>query len=103
MQPITTGDAPGRAGRMRRVLVAAFEPQLLVVEDDSARHAGHAGARAGGETHYNLVLVSQRFAGLSRVARQRQVHEALAPEFAAGLHALSMTLRTPYEHAAPDG
>ena len=65
--------------------------------DDSAKHAGHAGARAEGQTHYSVLLVSDRFAGLSRVDRHRLVNAALAPEFAAGLHALALTLKTPAE------
>ena len=74
-------------------------PSLLQIEDDSARHAGHAGARPGGETHFNVLIVSEAFAGRARVARHRMVHTALEAEFAAGLHALVLTLRTPEEHA----
>jgi stress-induced morphogen len=69
------------------------------VVDESARHAGHAGARPGGETHYAVLLVSEAFRGMSRVARSRAVHAALAAEFGTGMHALSLTLRTPQEHA----
>ena len=53
----------------------------------------------GGETHYNVLLVSAAFRGMNRVARSRAVHAALAAEFAGGLHALSLTLRTPEEAA----
>lgn len=60
-------------------------------------HAGHAGARPGGETHYRLRVVAAAFEGLSRVARQRLVYQALAPEFETGLHALSLDLKTPAE------
>ncbi|MBX9699000.1 MAG: BolA family transcriptional regulator, partial [Acetobacteraceae bacterium] len=67
------------------------------VQDDSHRHAGHAGARPEGETHYSVAVVSPAFAGLSRVARSRAVHERLAAEFGTGLHALALTLRTPEE------
>jgi len=90
-----------RATRLRHALEAAFAPSLLEIVDDSARHAGHAGARGldGGETHYNLLMVSQAFAGLSRVERSRAVHAALDGEFKAGLHALSLVLRTPEEAA----
>ena len=73
-------------------------PQALELIDDSARHAGHAGARPEGETHFHLLVVSERFAGLSRLARARLVHEILGDSFASGLHALSMTLRLPEEH-----
>lgn len=90
-------DMTGRAARMEEVLRAAFAPSFLAIEDDSARHAGHAGAQPGGETHYRLAMVSSAFEGRSRVERQRAVHAALAAEFAAGLHALSLTLRSPAE------
>ncbi|MDP7603737.1 MAG: BolA family protein, partial [Alphaproteobacteria bacterium] len=67
--------------------------------DQSARHAGHAGARPGGESHFDVVVVSQSFAGLGRVARQRLVYKVLAEELAAGLHALALITRTPAEDA----
>jgi len=86
-----------RAARLEAVLRAAFAPAELRVVDDSARHAGHSGARPGGETHYSVLVVADAFRGMSRVARSRAVHEALAAEFAAGLHALALTLRTPEE------
>lgn len=70
-----------------------------MLDDESGRHAGHAGARPGGETHYRLRLVSTSFAGLSRVARQRLVYDALREEFDTGLHALSLDLKTPEEVA----
>lgn len=85
---------------MRTLLTEAFRPDLLQIDDESARHAGHAGARPGGETHYAVTLVSSAFRGTPRVARARAVHQALAAEFGQGLHALSLTLRTPEEHAA---
>ena len=88
-----------RVERIEAALRAAFAPQRLEVEDDSHRHAGHAGARPEGETHYGVVLVSPAFAGMSRVARSRAVHEALAAEFAGGMHALALTLRAPEEVA----
>jgi BolA protein len=88
-----------RAERIRAALEAAFAPARVSVTDDSARHAGHAGARPGGQTHYSVEVVSPAFAGLSRVARSRAVHEALAAEFADGLHALALRLRTPEETA----
>ena len=91
---------PSRAARLEAVLSQAFSPTLLRVVDDSARHAGHAGARPGGETHYNVVLVSEAFRGMSRVARSRAVHAAVAVEFAGGMHALSLILRTPEENSS---
>lgn len=65
------------------------------VVDESALHAGHAGARPDGETHYRVEVVSAAFAGLPRVARSREVHAALEAEFTSGLHALSLRLLTP--------
>jgi stress-induced morphogen len=90
-----------RAERLRASLTKAFAPAVLEIRDDSAMHAGHAGARAGGETHYSVLIVSAAFEGLSRVARSRAVHAALTAEFGdadqGGLHALALTLRTPAE------
>jgi BolA protein len=86
-----------RAARMEALLNAQFAPRSIVVEDQSVLHAGHAGARPGGQTHYRLTLVSEAFAGLSRVERQRLVYQALREEFDTGLHALSLDLKTPSE------
>lgn len=86
-----------RAERIRIALEAAFAPATVQVQDDSHRHAGHAGARPEGETHYSVLVVSQAFAGLPRLARSRAVHAALEPEFGAGLHALSLKLLAPGE------
>lgn len=86
-----------RADRIRSVLAARFAPARIEVVDDSARHAGHAGARPGGETHYSVLLVSEAFTGMGRVARSRAVHAALEDEFSGGLHALALTLRAPAE------
>lgn len=92
-----------RENRLQSVLTAQFAPVQLCITDDSSRHAHHAGAREEGQTHYSVLLVSPVFAGMSRVARSRAVHEALAPEFASGLHALALTLRTPEEQAKLEG
>lgn len=89
-----------RATRLHATLSREFPPARLDITDDSARHAGHAGAQPGGETHYTVLLVSDAFRGMNRLARSRAVHAALAAEFASGLHALALTLRTPEEHAA---
>ena len=91
---------PDRAARIAAALHAAFPPAEVQVVDDSHRHAGHAGAAPGGETHYSVRVVSTAFAGLNRVARSRAVHEALAAEFAGGMHALALTLKTPEEARA---
>lgn len=85
------------AQSIHRKLTEALSPQRLEVVDDSARHAGHAGARAGGESHFNVVIVSAAFEGLSRVQRQRGVHAALAEELAGPIHALSIKALAPGE------
>jgi BolA protein len=83
--------------RLRRKFEAAFAPVELVIEDESARHAGHSGSRQGGESHFKVRIVSTTFVGLSRVERQRRVYAAAADEIAAGLHALALTTLTPEE------
>lgn len=88
-----------RADRIQAALRAAFPPAEVTVVDDSHRHAGHAGAAPGGETHYSVRIVSPAFAGMNRVARSRAVHDVLAAEFAGGLHALALALKTPEEAA----
>jgi BolA protein len=90
---------PNRAERIRAALEAAFAPAQIAVQDDSAQHAGHAGARPGGQTHYSVTIVAQAFAGQSRVARSRAVHAVLDAEFQGGLHALALRLLTPEEAA----
>jgi len=72
-------------------LTGRFAPSRLVISDESHRHAGHAGARPEGETHFAVTIVASAFAGLNRVARQRLVYETLADELATRVHALSLT------------
>lgn len=84
-----------RESRIYALLTAAFDPVTLKVVDDSARHAGHAGAQPGGETHYNVTIVSPAFEGLSRVQIQRTIMLALQSEFDSGLHALSLKASSP--------
>ncbi len=103
MLPSSPAPQPGRAERMRALLSSALAPVLLDVRDDSSLHAGHAGAAPGGETHYSVLVVSDRFRGQNRVARHRLVNAALGAEFSGGLHALALTLRTPEEQAALKG
>ncbi len=81
------------------MLESRFAPLRLEIEDESAKHAGHAGQKGvtGGQTHYRVVMVSESFAGMSRLARSRAVHAALDAEFKSGLHALSLSLNTPAE------
>ena len=78
-------------------LTMGLHPLALDVEDESDRHRGHAGAREGGETHYRVYIVSEGFAGKSRVARHRLVYDQLGEEFAAGLHALALRALAPGE------
>ena len=87
------------ADTIRQKLTATFSPVTLVVEDESARHAGHSGARPEGETHFNVKIVSAAFAGLSRVERQRRVYAALSDELQARVHALALVTQTPDEAA----
>jgi BolA protein len=88
---------------IRDKLTAAFAPSLLDVDDESARHAGHAGAvredGGMGETHFHVRMVSAAFAGVSRVERQRRVHDVLAAELRGPVHALSLKLQAPDEAA----
>jgi len=78
-------------------LNTAFAPSRLEIEDDSGRHAGHAGAHAGGESHFNVLIESAAFAGKPRVLRQRMVYQALAAELAGPVHALSVKALAPGE------
>jgi BolA protein len=87
------------AERIAGKLAAALKPARLAVRDDSEKHRGHAGWRAGGETHFRVEVVSAAFGGLSRVARQRLVYDALAAELRGGVHALELKTLTPEEDA----
>ena len=71
-------------------LTAGLSPTMLEVIDESHLHAGHSGARAGGETHYRVRLAAPGFAGKSLVACHRLVNDALAEELAASVHALAI-------------
>ena len=85
------------ANSLREKLEAAFAPEILAIEDESSRHAGHSGARPEGETHFHVHIVSPIFAGESRIARQRRVYALLAEELAGPVHALGLTTLTPEE------
>jgi BolA family transcriptional regulator, general stress-responsive regulator len=77
-------------------LRAALAPvESIAVRDDSAQHAGHAGAAAGG--HYSVTIVAAAFAGKPRIARHRLVYDALADAMQRGIHALAITAYTPEE------
>ncbi len=77
-------------------LRSALQPTTLEVQDDSHLHAGHAGAKEG--RHFSVKLVSERFAGLTRVARHRLVYDSLKPLIDSGIHALAIDARAPGDH-----
>lgn len=85
------------ADTIRRKLTERFAPTRLELEDESHHHAGHEGARPGGETHFSVTIVSVAFSGQSRIARQRLVYQTLADELATRVHALSLTTLAPDE------
>ncbi|WP_407519360.1 BolA family protein [Methylobacterium oryzisoli] len=82
---------------IRTTLEEGLRPAALSVVDESHQHAGHAGWREGGETHFRLDVVSAAFEGKSRVERHRIVNALLADAFTRGLHALALRARTPEE------
>jgi BolA family transcriptional regulator, general stress-responsive regulator len=86
-----------RADEIRTRLTAALAPERLEIEDESRLHAGHAGARAGGESHFRALVVSARFAGKGRIERQRMVYAALGDLMQGPIHALAMQTLTPEE------
>jgi len=90
-QPIRIADV------ITEKLTAAFAPASLRVVDESHQHAGHAGHRPGGETHFRLYIVSQAFQGKSRVDRHRMINQTLAGELAGGVHALAIHASAPGE------
>jgi BolA protein len=88
------------ADAIRQRLTAALAPSALELIDESARHAGHAGARPQGESHFRLAVVAAAFAGKSRLERQRMVFTALGDLMQTDIHALAITALTPDEAAA---
>jgi BolA protein len=82
-----------RLDRLRAALEAALHPAELDIRDDSARHAGHAGAREGG--HFHVTITAAAFAGTSAVQRHRMVYAAAAELMGRDIHALSIDARTP--------
>ncbi|MGF1639577.1 MAG: BolA family protein [Rhodospirillales bacterium] len=85
------------AEAIRAKLDAALSPTSLMIVDESHRHAGHAGSRPEGETHFKVTIVAAAFEGKSRLDRQRMVYAVLKDELAARIHALSLTTLTPAE------
>jgi BolA protein len=87
--------------RIEATLTEALKPERLEVLDESHLHAGHAGARPEGETHFRVRIVSGAFSGVSRVDRHRQVNALLAAELAGPVHALAIDARAPEEPGRP--
>ncbi|MGQ0385312.1 MAG: BolA family protein [Gammaproteobacteria bacterium] len=85
---------PPRVDRIRIRLESAFAPAQVAVDDDSARHAGHAGAR-GGAGHFRVRVESQAFSGRSRIERHRMVYEVLADMLPDQIHALNIDAHSP--------
>jgi len=85
-----------RIEQIRDALQQALSPSVLEIEDDSHRHAGHAGARDG-RGHFNVHVVSERFAGMAPLARHRAVYAALGTLMETDIHALSIRAHTPSE------
>ena len=71
-------------------LTTAFSPRELKVVDESEQHRGHAGYQEGGESHWRVTIASEDFAGMSRIARHRAVHNALGPDLVGRIHALAL-------------
>ena len=82
---------------IKKKLTEALKPVVLDIIDESAKHAGHAGANPQGESHFNVTIVSQVFEGKSRVERQRMVHQAISQELRQRIHALSLQTLAPDE------
>lgn len=78
-----------------RQRLAALQPESISIEDESHRHAGHAGARDGG--HYQLQIVAQAFAGKSTIARHRMIYDAAGDLMRSRIHALSIRAEVPGE------
>jgi BolA protein len=90
-------DSMNTRDRITEALTAAFTPIRLDVQDESHQHAGHAGSRPGGETHFRVYIVSDAFQGKSRIERHRMVNTALAQELAGSVHALAIHATAPGE------
>ena len=83
-----------REQRLRRCLEARFTPTLLIIEDESHLHAGHAGA-AGGHGHFRVTIVAEAFRGLAPVARHRLVYAAVGDLLKTDIHALAIEASAP--------
>jgi BolA protein len=83
--------------KIERILLQALQATIVEIEDESALHAGHAGAVSGGR-HYRVTVVSPLFEGKSLIVRHRMVYEALAAEMQQTIHALALTTLTPSQY-----
>jgi BolA protein len=90
-----------RADRIRELLTQGLAPSLLEIEDESAQHAGHAGAASGGG-HYRIRMISAQFEGVAKVGRHRLVYDCVREMMHKDIHALAMTLLTPAEATASE-
>ena len=85
------------ADLITKLMTDAFTPQSLKVVDESHQHEGHAGHRAGGQTHYRVYIVSEAFKGKTRLERHRMINQLLSSELAGGIHALAIHAAAPGE------
>jgi len=90
-----------RVERIHQLLTLELSPVSLTIDDESALHAGHAGAASGGG-HYRIRMISERFDGLGKLGRHRLVYDCLRKMMQKDIHALAMTLLTPAEAAASE-
>jgi len=85
------------ASQLHDLLTQALSPTAISLRDDSAAHAGHAGAQSG--AHFAVTVVAECFAGRTALQRHRMVYEAAAPLLRQGIHALQISALTPAEAA----
>lgn len=81
------------AGLIEQKLTEAFKPEMLTVTDESYKHAGHAGARPEGESHFHVHIVADFFNGMSRVKRQQAIYKVLSEEMKSDIHALALLVK----------
>ncbi len=86
-----------RRKRIISLLTQAFSPELLEVNDESAKHAGHSGASPSGQTHYDVSITAEKFKGIGKIQRHQAIYKLLDEEFKTGLHALSIKAMAPGE------
>jgi BolA family transcriptional regulator, general stress-responsive regulator len=92
---VSAAEPSPRVAKLRQVLEQALTPQSLTIIDDSAAHAGHAGAREGG--HFRVTIVAEAFVGQSMLQRHRHVYAAVAELMGRDIHALNIDAKTPTE------